>query len=281
MEITMTFWTILIISTIILLGIIVYLILKPNDSKVATRPHVAYQDKIDSIYMAIMKSAPRMLARIIILWTLTAIITIVIGARNAERIAAVGADLIQGDYVSALGTLGSFGKGPALEYKNVAFGTNDYLSKKGLDEFSYIGQKKGNGYAVMEEVYSVKHHDPEFPVDDENYNNPIAKIDVDSARNFCLERYGLHDGDLISFEEWEKSQANFLGRNHFRIPNKPEWTRTESEDDNDDYRIIPHGFNAEKYVKENGIDNEENGQYIDGDDSEELLFRCSINWPIE
>jgi hypothetical protein len=247
----------------------------------AMRPHMDYQKRIDSLWFLIVRSGPKMIFKALISFAIVSVLTGYISIKNAERFAKIGSDIASGNIVGAISSTFAFGREPTLEFINVSTGKNSYLSDNGLNEFAYIGQKDGTGYAVMKTVYLMQHHDPELSVDSNIYNKPMTDMTVSESRNLCQEKYKKHNGDLVSIEEWEWSQSNYLGSNHFDIPKSPEWTRTANEKDDDDFKVIPHEFNVKKYVKDNKIDNEENGQWVDGDDSDIFLLRCSINWKIK
>lgn len=244
-------------------------------------PHMAYQERSGSIWSLIIKSGPKMISKIIISFAIVSIASGYLSIKNAERFADIGADISQGDFISAVSSLFSFGREPAIEFKNVATGNDSYLSENGLTEFAYIGKKDGIGYAVLENPYSTQHHDPELSTDSSIYNNQIRGMTAEQSKDLCQERYEDYNGDLVSVEEWDRSQSNFLGKNNFSKPDFPEWTRTEFEEDDDFFYVIQHGFDLTKYLKDGEIESKENGKYVDGDEPDIFLLRCSINWEIK
>lgn len=242
----------------------------------AKRAYLSQEEKTTGLVQFIMSRGPGMVTRVVIVWILTISFSGFIGAKYSERFAEVGADIFRLDIPSAVVKLVSLGREPATEYKNIAFGKNNYLSENGLEEFAYIGSKNSTAYAVMETVYSTQHHDPDLSSKDKAYNNPMTDMDVSSAIDLCKERYGDHNGNLMSFDEWEKAQSNFLGKNNFNIPDESEWTRTKYKADDDYYKVINRD-----HIEKSEIDYKEKGQYIEEDEFGKILLRCSINWPIK
>jgi len=73
--------------------------------KQVPRDHVAYKEKQDGVMVAIMKAAPKTIMRTVLLLLITHFLTGYFSIRNSERLAMVGSDISQGDYISAVVSL--------------------------------------------------------------------------------------------------------------------------------------------------------------------------------
>ncbi|MCK5613824.1 hypothetical protein KAR91_68805, partial [Candidatus Pacearchaeota archaeon] len=165
------------------------------------------------------------------------------------------------------------GKEAGVEQYRVARGVHPKCGNKGL---VYVGKLNGKGLCILERLYSTQDHDEDLKETNESYGNVMIAQTVSKAKGFCEEKF---DAKLMSIEEWDFSRSHFLAaRNVKPYSDIPEWTRNASKDDSDDFLVIEKESGVRKYVKKKGIDSEENGKYVDGDDLTTAGFRCSKTW---
>ena len=243
--------------------------------KQVSRDHVAHREKQDGIGVAIMKSAPRMIMRAIILLTITHFLAGYFTLKNSERLASAGSALSQGDYGSAIVSLFTIAKPALLEQSRIARGNHPYLEENKLLNFTYIGKNK----AIMTRPYSFQDHDEDVGKDSEDYGKFLLGIPVSKAIDIAEDRYEKHNGKLMSIEEWNMNRSHFLGAGRIDLfPKIPEWTRNFHKSDTDDYLIIAKESGVKEWAGEEDIDREEDGLYIDGDEVPAAAFRISITW---
>lgn len=245
----------------------------------APREHVAYIEQQSSIIIAAIKKAPKTIMTTIFIQLFLMIFTGYLSVKNIERLAMAGSAIAQGDYGMAISALWPIGKEAGVEQWRVASGSNPYLDDNGITNFSYVGQKDGKSYAVMERLYSTQDHDSELKESDESYGDVILGQSPRKANSLCR-NFGTDDNPakLLSKTGWKLSRVHFIAaRNVKEYPDIPEWTNEVSVNDTDDYLIIPKESGILEYAEKHDIDREDGG-YIDGDDIDSAGFRCEITW---
>lgn len=251
---------------------------KSRNREPAKRAHVAYEDKQSGLIVSILKFAPKQIGRYAIVCILAMIFTTWIGAKDAERIAAVSADIFNGEITGAFIKAFRYGKEPAADLTRIATGRHPYLKEHGLHEFVYIGSIDNMGFAIMSTPYSVRDHDPKYHQNKDDDHAPITGLSAEKASELCAEKYSKHYGKLASLRYWKKAKSNFLGERNITYSRHPEWTSTKHHEDSDYIRIISNGFDIASYIKRNGTENKNNGEYIRDEELSIMAFRCTITW---
>ena len=239
----------------------------------APREHIAYLEQQSGIFISAVKKAPKTIMTTVIIQISLMAFTGYLSVQNIERLAMAGSSLAMGDYGMAVSALWPIGKEAGVEQYRVARGVHEKCGGKGL---VYVGKLNGKGLCILERPYSTQDHDEDLKETDDSYGNVLAGLSVSKAKDICKEKY---NGELLSIEEWDFSRNHFLAaRNVKPYSDIPEWTRNVSKDDSDDFLVIEKESGVRKYVIKKGIDNEENGEYVDGDDLSIAGFRCSKTW---
>jgi len=247
----------------------------------APREHVAYQESQSSLIISAIKRAPKTIMTTILIQLALMLFTGYLSVKNIERLAMAGAAVTNGDYGLAISSLWPMGKDALLEQTRIARGVHKYLDDNGLNNFAYVGydKKDNRNHAIMENPYSTQDHDDTLKKDDPAYGNFIIGLKASKAQEICQEKYGKYGGDLLSLNGWTLSRNHILAaRNVKEYPNIPEWTKDVSKEDSDDYLVLSKNSGAAEYAVKKGINNKENGLYIDGDEFDKAAFRCEITW---
>ncbi|UCE67067.1 MAG: hypothetical protein JSU85_03375, partial [Candidatus Zixiibacteriota bacterium] len=91
--------------------------------------------------MSIIKKAPQAIITAALIQLLIMMFTDYISVKYLERIAMAGSAISQGDFGTALASLGPLAKDAIVEQGKIARGKDEYLDRKGLHNFAYIGRK--------------------------------------------------------------------------------------------------------------------------------------------
>jgi hypothetical protein len=250
-----------------------------NGSSYQIRPappeYETCQEKEFGIISNAIKRAPKTIMTLIIINIILGFAAGRISDNTADKLGLMISSFSQGEYGSAISALWSIGKPEVIEQTRITLGTHPDLEKMGLNDFKYVGTPFGKKLAIFSRLYSTQDHDKDLKDTDPDYGN-VLKLSVSAAKKICKDKY---NADLISLEEWQvvvnHTRASI---NIEKYSDIPEWTRNAHSEDGDDFLVIAKDSKVREHVKREGIDNEDEGLYVDGDDLLIAGFRCSITW---